>query len=274
MTSIGANAQYFTGPVSSSMGGGGRGGAEPELILMNPAIVAHSPTFTYDIYYMDGYLAPSEHQTSWGLQFTDNTPGIMVPGTIAYINNRRTFLNLPSAKEEYWNLSMGNFVYEHLSLGLSLYLLSQDVDNGSNHNQFNIRLGAHYNPHPEWGFGLTLGNFLGASDTIPDYLKLNPEVGLGLNYLFGKYLKLKLDVVYPKLLNPDKKVTSHWGLESMFSRYISFRFGVEKNPIADRTYVTTGFGFNGPRLNINYSIKKLTRGLGGAMHGVDFQLSF
>ena len=53
-----AEAQYFTGPVSSAMGGAGAAAVNAsEGAFLNPAVLAHGPKFESHLVYKDGYYA-------------------------------------------------------------------------------------------------------------------------------------------------------------------------------------------------------------------------
>ena len=269
-------AQYYTGPISSALGGTGRAASEPEEgVFLNPAVLPHAKEFSTALFYDDGQVGDGLGETTLGVSFVDNTEGIFIPGSVSYLRRRRTFPGMPSVNEEYWQVSVGKFVTQYLSLGLSIHNRSIDQEGAEDFTYWNGSLGGLWAPSPQWGLGLVWENFSAKQkDSIPGYLEDLPEVGLGFVYLFENILKARLDASQLLEENPDKKWKLGLGVETYLNNFMALRLGAELDEVSDRQFVTAGLAFLGPRLKIDYAFRKNTKDGKGAMHSVDFRVPF
>ncbi|MCB0366488.1 MAG: hypothetical protein H6624_20030 [Bdellovibrionaceae bacterium] len=276
LTSALAQAQYFTGPISSGLGSTGRAATEPEEgVFLNPAILPHAKDFSSALYYADGELAENQSGTDLAVSFVDNTEGIFMPGSLSYVRRRRNYPGLPSVNEEYWHVGLGKFVTEYVSVGLGIHYRSVDQEGGEDFTYWNATLGALWAPKPEWGLAL-VGHNLTAKDiqNRAGYLEDLPRVGAGFVYLFDRILKARVDVVKPLEENPEDKFQLGLGVETYPNEFSALRVGYELDDLTKHQFVALGLAFLGPRLKIDYSFRKNTKSGSGGMHSVDFRVPF
>lgn len=271
-----AQAQYFAGPISTALGGAGRAATEAEEgVFLNPAVLAHAKEFSTALYYGDGQQGDGLGQTDLALSFVDNTEGVFLPGSLSYVRRRKTFSGFPAVNEEYWQAALGAFVTRHLSLGLAVHFRSVDQQGAVDFSYWNATLGGLWAPSPTWGIAIVGHNLTAKEKTArAGYLEDLPEVGVGTVVLFERILKARLDVVRTLEENPDGKMRVGIGAETYPNEMVALRLGVEKDERLDQQFAALGFGFLGPRLKIDYAVRKNTAGGGGAMHSVDFRLPF
>jgi hypothetical protein len=271
-----AQAQYFAGPISTALGGAGRAATEAEEgVFYNPAVLAHAKEFSTALYYGDGQQGEGLGQTDLALSFVDNTEGVFLPGSLSYVRRRKTFSGLPSVNEEYWQAALGTFGTRHLSVGLAVHFRSVDQQGAVDFSYWNATLGTLWAPSPNWGLAVVAHN-LSAKEkaTRAGYLEDLPEVGVGAVLLFERILKTRFDLVRALEENPDSKMRVSIGAETYPNEILALRLGFEKDDRLDQQFASVGFGFLGPRLKIDYALRKNTESGGGAMHSVDFRLPF
>lgn len=275
-SSLLAHAQYFTGPISSALGGTGRAATEAEEgQFLNPAILPHAREFSSAIFYADGEMGKGLGQTVMGVGFVDNTEGVLIPGGLTYLKTRRTFPDKPPVNEQYGLVAIGGFLARHFTGGLSIHYRDIVEEGGLDASVWNSTLGLLFAPQPDWGIGLTWDHFLTEdSDKLPKHLRDMPELGLGAVYLYNEIFRFRLDVAKALEKDVQRKYRFGFGIETFTSSFLAVRVGAERDEIADKTFVSAGWAFAGPRLKLDYSFKNDVRNGNGAMHSVDFRVPF
>ncbi len=268
-------AQYVTGPLSSALGGAGRGAADDgEQLFLNPAAIVHNSPFTSSLFYLDGYQAKNEHDRILGLSLADNSEDTFCAGGYAFVSRRRTFDGSDSVDDQYHQISLGGYVYKHVALGMAFTYLKSDVERGDKFDQYDANIGFHYNPRPEWGYGLVFYNVNGCDKDVPEHIQNQDKISAGMHYIYKPTLRFRFDMGQQLTNNPDSKMDLQLGFETRPKPFFVTRVGVEKEGATDRDLVTFGLGFDGPRLKFDYSYRKNTDYSGGAMHGVDMRMPF
>lgn len=270
-----ANAQYFTGPVSSALGGAGVAAVNAsEGAFLNPAVIAHAPRFEGSVAYQDGYVAPQSHRTQYGVTLADNSANVVFPGALSYFQGSRTFASGVATEDQLWQLSLGKFVARNFSIGITGYYLSHSLAGGLSKSHWNGSLGAHYTFSPKLAVAFVYYNPLEGPRDLPLEVRNNPETRLGVQFAPERFVRLRLDISRPERDNPEKEGVIYSGVEVDINHLSIFRIGGQFDDYRKQNFVTAGFGFNGPRLKINYSFQKNVKGTGGAVHGVDFRVPF
>jgi hypothetical protein len=269
-----AQAQIYSGPVSSSMGGGGRAGAEAgELVFLNPATAALSKGFEANFFYRDGYWADGEHENAVAVTMIEHNPENFSPGGVAYVQRRRTVPGL-AWQEKYYAGFLAQSVSPYFTFGLMGYKVDQAIDTAEKYTQWNGSIGILVTLSPQLGISYVLANLLKADETIPEALMMIPQQSIGVSYLIPKMIRVTFDLTKWDKLNPDSKGILAFGTEVQLTEFALLRAGYQLDDIAKRNFLTLGGGFNGPRMKINYALVKPIRGTDGAMHSVDILVPF
>jgi hypothetical protein len=133
----------------------------------------------------------------------------------------------------------------------------------------------HYNPHPDYGYGLVFYNLGARDETVPRYIQNLDKVSAGVHAIFLKYFRVRADLSQVVQENPDHRQQYQVGLESRLAPYAVVRLGLDKDDLTGRKFFTAGATFDGPRIKIDYYYKSNTGAdTAGAMHGVDIRLPF
>ncbi len=273
--SIRSYAQYITGTVASGAGRAGRASTEDgEQFILNPATVVDASPAVGEFFYASGSELPGENDQYYGLTVTDNSPGLLFAGGYLYVHRYRTFQNLPSVREDYHQLSMGQFITTHISLGAAVTYLRSVLSNGNDYIQWNGHLGVLYNPLPYLGLAFVSYNDFGHLKNVPAEIQERNELAIGATYLFSDDFRLRTDILEYQEDNPKHFNEYQFGFESKVEPLLWARIGYDRNVYLNQTYWTAGFTFNGPRLKADYYFQKDVASGGGYMQGVDLRLPF
>lgn len=273
--SLSAHADFFKGPVSSSLGGAGRAGMDSaESAFLNPALIPLLKSYEINGYYRDGYVDEGQHSQSWGVGASDNSADVLIPGALHYMRLRETGRSARPAEGELWHIAVGKIAFENFSFGLSGYRLKYDLDGGTSSTQWNASVGALWMLSQELGVGYVLDNLANAGSDVP--LGLREDVKQSIAGMMGiaDVARLRADISRRERNNPGHDVIYGVGLESMSSEFVLVRLGYKKDDERDQTFYTAGIGFNGPRLKIDYTFEKNAERTSGALHSVDLRLPF
>lgn len=262
--------------MASGAGGAGRASADDgDNVWLNPAAMVHGSVFASSLAYSAGETDDGEKDRVSSITISDNGRDIFFSGGFGYANRKRTFENLPTLEEQYYQISLGKFVAKHLALGASVFFLESDVAGDRRYEQWDGHFGVHYNPHPDYGYGLVFYNLGARDETVPRYIQNLDKVAAGVHGIFLKYFRVRADLSQVLQENPDHRQQYQVGLESRLAPYFLMRFGVDKDDLAGRKFFTAGASFDGPRIKIDYYFKHNTgMEASGAMHGVDIRLPF
>ncbi len=275
VVSYSARAEFFKGPLATSLGGSGRAGLEGiEGVFLNPALVSLIQKPEMIAYYHDGYAAANQHRNAWGLGAVDAGKDVYFPGALNYIRLRDTGRSASAANGEAWHLSIGKNISDRFAIGLSGYRLIYDLEDGRDFTQWNASLGFLLLATEDIGVAYVLNNIAKPGSDVPMGLREDMNQALGVFATVFDMARLRFDVARMERHNPDKKLAYMLGSETMISDYFLFRAGYRRDELADQVIWTAGLGFNGPRLKIDYAFEKNAEGTGGAVHSVDMRVPF
>ena len=126
------------------------------------------------------------------------------------------------------------------------------------------------------GFGVAyvVDNLAKPGSEVPRGLREDTRQGLGIYGNLGEIAKIRADISRNEKFNPDHKLTYAIGIESLSNQWVLFRAGFRREELADARFWTAGFGFNGPRLKVDYAFEKNAKATAGAVHSVDLRVPF
>lgn len=269
-----ARAQYFSGPSVNALGGAGaaaRGGSIN--MLANPATVALMTTVEANAQYRNGDLSDGRTESFYGLSIADNTEDVVIAGGVTYLRGTKKFDSLES-QDQYWNVSLGKVLGRRFALGGSVLFLDSQVEGGDSYKQYSGTLGGLLILSEEFTFGAVFDSFANPASEVPLPIRLTPTGRVGLRWTPKDFLSVRLDVSRREHENPDREGAVHFGMESFVNQFTIIRLGGRVDDFHKQNYFTAGWGFNGPRLKLNYSLEKPLKESNGAMHSVDMLISF
>jgi hypothetical protein len=268
-----AQAQYFAGPSVNALGGAGtaaRGGSIN--MIVNPATVALMDSIEADGHYRNGDLSGGRTESFYGLSIADNTKDVIIAGGLTYLRGTKTFGELET-QEQYWNVSLGKAGHRW-ALGVSAMFLDSQVEGGDAYKQYSGTVGLLLLATEKLVLGAVYDSFVNPGSDVPIPVRLTPTSRLGMRWTPEEFLSVRLDVSRREHENPDREGAVHLGFESFVNKYNIIRLGSRIDDFYKQNFATAGWGFNGPRLKLNYSFEKPLKDSNGAMHSVDLLMSF
>lgn len=243
---------YFEGPVATALGGTGRAAVSvTEGARLNPATLAHIDGYNIGFIYAAESLGERAGANKYHLVVSDSGEEAMFPGALSY-SKISMFQQGRDVDLQELSASLGWSFSEYLSWGLTGKYLIQEVKGGAKANDFNGSTGFLFTPRGDLGFAITFDDFLETRE-IP----ANPTTGLGANYIFGRTLMIRGDVAHPQKSNPERRLISMLGIETMaLGNDFKLRFGHRWDDFMSRRMAAIGFGWQGPKLGVNYAYEK------------------
>lgn len=269
------HAEFFRGPQSSALGGTGRAGlSSSEGAFLNPAIVPLIAGYESQVYFRDGDIDAGQHRHAYGLSLSDNGQDVMFAGNATYLRLHDTGRTPTPVDGDLWHAAIGKAFAERFSLGASFYRLQYNVLNDRRYTQWNYSIGGIWLPLPKLAVAYVVSNLAHPGSETPMGLRQDTSQGAGVNYELYDFVRLRADVARQEMFNPKHRLNYGFGIESLTSDYIVMRVGFRRDELADQRIWTAGFGFNGPRLKVEYSFEKNEERASGALHSVDMTLPF
>lgn len=236
-----------------------------------------------------------EELNSWSIHLLENSVNTDIPMSLSYSQthgNLPTTYNhmgpiYAFAENDFW-MSIGNFISQQFSFGLTYhysdYFLDPSIDfqtakNKSsylNPNFINQKLFENrvlHNNNLNLGFIFTptsnIGISLSAQDLIKQEIDDKPQMGLGFVYLYEQFLKFHMDYVSnyrqagTELLKVKESTMASLGIENRMTEWVCWKLGFSQNTsifndLSERKSngIGVGFGFTGPRFQINVGFKQ------------------
>jgi hypothetical protein len=272
-----SHAQFFTGPEASACGGSGRAGIDlGEAAFLNPAAVAFVQRYN-----VSAMLGVSDHPVNGtgselAASIVDGTSDAMINGALTFVRRRtETPLGISNTQQD-WQGSIAGFLHRKLAIGLAAHRRSDEMytpQGAREYAQWNGHFGALYVPIPSVGIGFVAYDLV-PGEELPLAVRVVPTMALGVNYIYEKFFRARMDFVRPDTENPGRKTNVMAGFETFLMDQFALRTGAYWRETHDQTYFTMGMGFSGPRLSIDYSFQKDIRIAGNSRHLIDLWLPF
>lgn len=268
-----AHAQFFTGPAASGAGGGGRASVDRgEASFLNPASVAFLQTYNASVFYGSSKHYLTGEQNDMAASISDGTPGNFVSGAFTYVRRRSDFSGGTSDTQQDMQISLAGYALKKLAFGIGAHRLTDQVSTiatGNEYTQTNGHVGLVYVPIAEIGIGFVAYDVLPGADSVPVVYRVIPTHALALNFVQEKQFRIRMDFVRPDTMNPGRRINVNAGVETMLTENFLYRAGWFWKETTDQSFFTTGFGFQGPRLSLEYGFQKDVRDSDNYRHIVD-----
>lgn len=272
-----ARAQFFTGPEASACGGSGRASVDlGEAAFLNPAAVAFAQRYNVSAMYGVSDHPANGNSSEMAFSIVDGTSDAMINGGLTYVQRRTEIGSGFSDTQQDWQISFAGFFHRKLAFGLAGHRLSDDLWFNSRpyeYAQMNMHMGTIFVPVPNVGIGFVVYDMLPGED-LPAGIKVVPTLALGVNYMYEKFFRARLDFARPDTENPGRRINVMAGLETFMVEQFALRFGGYWRETHNQTFATFGLAYLGPRLSLDYSFQKDVRIAGNSRHLIDLWLPF
>lgn len=253
---LNAFANNPSSAVANAAGGAGVATVEVgEASFMNPATLTHVKgrsfytSFQHDLY---------------AISITQNDKGSAVPGAFSYYSFK---------DNQYFALSLSDFIYENISVGLSInYLQAEFAPQTKKKSTLNANAGVIWTPTKDFGIAFAAENMLTPPDDFQRSGVIEPASRIGFNYVFREWFRWRLDLV-----TLDNNRWNKWipqtGIESYLNKFFIVRVGVSQVPDLKESW-SAGFGFDLPRFKLDYASQWHANGGNEQRHSVDLTVPF
>ena len=243
--------QAYVGAVSTATAEAGRASVEPtDSPFLNPAGI----TFLKGYYFTTGYdtseTSTQTHGENFALTLTDNLPETVVPTSLAFAQTKADFSSEESVSRDF-RLSFANFITPKFAFGVGLRYKDDQLP-AERYNQGNASIGTLYAPNADLGFAAVFENLMGTNSSIPEELRLNPNMSLGVSYIYRRFMRTRFDVVSGANDSFARPILEA-GLESYMNRWAVIRLGIQRRNEEKATAYSAGMGFSGPKFSIQYA---------------------
>jgi len=259
-----AHAQSFSSAATDSVGGAGRAAVEAgDVNYLNPAGLVH----------LKGrYIYSTISKEDLSFSLSESTREVVVPASLSYLQRKQKDSTDQDVKWQDVRLSLADFLFEKLSMGVTGTMTKVDYKT-STYNQTNGHLGFFYTPMDNFGVGYVFYNVFGGKDRVPEEVRDQSQMGLGLNYIYKNLIRYRFDVLSAGNNNYGKPAYM-MGLESILNEWLEFRLGYRNDILANQELITAGLGFNGPIFSVNYAHQGSIKGANFDRHSIDLLISF
>lgn len=252
---------------STATAGGGRASVEAgDIHSLNPAMLVHQRARDFH---------STANANAWTVGLTDNAPDSAFPGALSYARTRTP--DDPALKD---------VVLDDLRLTIAGQIARSNFSVGVTGSQTQARLGAQawrennadvgfaWIARKNIGVGLVFYDVLPVSKEHPSYLQGKAATGLGVNYLYSDFVRLRGDITTSGL-NDTGRPQLQLGYEASLTPMVLFRmgYGFLREP-ATREVASAGLGLSLPRFRIDYGFQTSTKGDGEPVHAVDLGIPF
>lgn len=235
-----------SGAIATSTAGTGRAAVETnEAPSLNPASIP----FSHGYFFATDYSFLNEgHQFEVAL--TDNLRDTIVPTSLIYNQTISRTADKQDFSAQRGQLEFANFYEKSFSVGVGA---RYEVDETSlkRWTQTNVIIGGLWAITPNFSAALTAENLLTPDATVPFANRLMPTTSAGINYIYKRMLRARLDVISDNG-NSLQTPTIAGGIEAYMNRWLVVRTGVNKNYETRLDGVGGGLGFMGPKFAVNY----------------------
>lgn len=250
-------AQVYNSSISSATGGTGRAAVEAgDASFLNPATLVHL---------RGRHLFSSVTQDEYAVTLSDNTQESVIPTAFGFVKHTRDLLSKGELQEQDLSLSLADFIVDKWTIGITGHYLEQRLGE-ARYMQTNGDLGVVFTPNAKIGAGLVVYNIFGERVDIPEELRKKRSAGAGFNYIYKKYVRIRLDAT------TESEYMA--GLETYINAFIISRLGYSINAPEQRNLFTAGMGFKGPRFAINYAYEGNPESSSDYRHSVDLGIPF
>jgi len=259
-----AHAQSFSSAATDGTAGAGRAAVEAgDVNYLNPAGLVH----------LKGrYIYSTFSKDDLSFSLSESTREVVIPASLSYLQRKQKDSLNQDVKWQDLRLSLADFILDNFSIGVTGSQSTVDYQNFS-YNQTNGNVGFFYTPLQSLGMAYVFYNVFGGKENVPEEVREQAQMGLGLHYIYKNFVRLRFDVLSANN-NNFGKAAYMYGLESMLNQWLTVRLGYKNDILAGQELFTQGIGFNGPVFALNYAHQGSVKGANFDRHSIDLLFSF
>jgi len=265
-------ATEMVGALSAGMGGTGRSAVESiESLYLNPAGLALVDKFYFGAAYQNGYLQEGISRSSYGINFSDGTDGVILPGSFGYRSHKISD-GSDDFEESEFRGGFGYRITKRVSIGAAYTYLDAEDGAGKEIRQHNGDLGLLVGLKPNWGLSVTGENILKKDNDLPRALKRQSRVTLGTQAIFKNIVVARYEALRSLYTEKNQLLTHRFGLGIILKAKFLLNMGYSIDNLSEQNWASAGLVWKGPRMKLAYSIQNESRQQLGNRHLVDLWL--
>lgn len=259
-----AHAQSFSSAATDGVAGAGRAAVEAgDVNYLNPAGLVH----------LKGrYFYATGAKDDLSLSLTESSRDVVVPASLSYLQRKTTDSAGGDVKWQDTRLSLADFVIEKISMGITGTMASTTYKNAK-FNQTNGNIGFFYTPTDSFGLGYVFYNIFGGKDSIPQEIRQEEQMAVGLNYIYHSFIRCRFDILSADNNNYGKPAYLT-GFETLLNEWLVARLGYKNDILASQELLTEGISFYGPVFSLSYAHQGSIKGANFDRHSIDLSFSF
>ncbi len=257
-----AFAQIYNTSVTSATAGSGRAATDiGEASFLNPATLVHQP---------QRQILISQAKDELAMALSENSKEVIFPASLGYVQRK---LNMPLNPVMHdMRVTMAESMVNNFSFGFTGHYY-QVTDQDDQYRQTNFDAGILYNPSSNWGLAVVGYDLLGGRLEMPEAYRLSQKTGLGINWLYHRTMRLRLDAVSAPN-NNFSKMTGMLGFEIYYNRWVVGRAGYQDDTFSEKKTASLGLGMDLPRFAVNYAFSSELPRNANERHSIDLGLKF
>lgn len=262
------------GPISLSMGGGGRAAFNvAEGLYLNPAAVAINGGYYLAGTYLHGDIFSGVGGDEYGAVVADGNEENIIPAALGFRSSKYS-LNSQEVKSQSFRLGTA-YSFRNFSVGVAAQRTALNSTGLSlDEVQYQADIGALWSVNDKIVLGLVGQNILSPNQNIPIEIQSKKLIALGAQYVGATHFSLRWDILYPLQDNDLHRIVHQMGMDSKFYDEFHFRFGYELDDYIGQSRYALGLGWEGPRLKFAYAFQQTLRNSTNDRHMIDLWLNF
>jgi hypothetical protein len=265
-------AQAHVSAISAATASAGRAAIESlDVPFQNPAGIAFAKGYSFATGLSRYSSEVGIDQEELAVLLSDNTPDSVVPTSLAYVQKTD---QVPGSdwQQKDVRLSLGNFIGPRRAVGFGLNYRQERI-NAVSSQQASLTVGSIFGVSQNLGVALVIDNLFPIVNAPEAREQFAPLTSLGMSYNMGKFLRARMDLTTQRNNSLNKPLLAA-GLENYWNRWLIFRIGAARDAELEQSILSTGLGFDGPRLGIHYAFQAVEAPLGrDQRHSVDLALT-
>ncbi len=257
-----AFAQIYNTSVTSATAGSGRAATDiGEASFLNPATLVHQP---------NRQILISESKNELAIALSENSKEVIFPGSLGYVQKKLDSPLDPVIHD--MRLTMAEMMAGNVAFGLTGHYY-QVTDKNDRYQQANVDTGLLFNPNADWGLAIVGYDMAGGRAEMPEAYRLSQKTGLGVNWLYHRTMRVRLDTVSAPN-NNFSKMTQMVGFENYYNRWVVGRVGYQDDTYTEKKTASLGLGLDLPRFAVNYAFSSELPRNANERHSIDLGIKF
>lgn len=268
----------WPGSVTTGTSGTGRASVEAvESPALNPASLGFLRGYFFGSSLINGQITENQRQEGFSVALVDALEATVVPTSLMYLQQTVRQGDVTLNRFRDFRLAVGGRWLKSFSAGLSVQHRMDElapatpIQEGRTYAQTYAGLGVLWAPNSKHGVALVIDRAAGFNVDTPEPYRLDTQTGIGYNYNFEKFFRVKLDAISAPGNRMNLAVYG-LGFESYLTQFLVYRGGYAYDSGNTGQRWSTGLAFTGPRFSLSYGYTESRAPVLQTRHSVDLSV--